>query len=111
MIGHDDFVLSALVEEGLVTREAVDQARKHAVESDRSPSEALVAMKMADARTIVQDVRRTQAPRLWFKATVTAAKQRGIHCAENRSDKTQLYEVVPRAKEVAELRESAEAFA
>ncbi len=52
MIGHDDFVLAALVEEGLVTREGVEQARRHAVESDRSPSEALSALDIVDARTI-----------------------------------------------------------
>ena len=52
MVGHDDFVLAALVEEGLVTREAIEQARKHAAESDRSPSEALSALKIIDARTI-----------------------------------------------------------
>ena len=52
MVGHDDFVLAALVEEGLVTREAVEQARKHAAESDRSPSEALSTLKIIDARTI-----------------------------------------------------------
>src|SRR5882672_7121283 len=52
MVGHDDFVLAALVEEGLVSREAVEQARKNAAESDRSPSEALSALNIVDARTI-----------------------------------------------------------
>ncbi len=52
MTGHDDFVLAALVEEGLAPREAVEQARKLAAESDRTPSETLVDLKIVDARTI-----------------------------------------------------------
>ena len=52
MVGHDDFVLAALIEEGIASKEAIDQARKHAAQSDRSPSEALSDLKLVDARTI-----------------------------------------------------------
>ncbi len=52
MIGHDDFVLAALMEEGIASKEAIDQARKHAAQSDRTPSEALSDLKIVDARTI-----------------------------------------------------------
>lgn len=52
MTGHDDFVLAAIVEEGLATREAVEAARKHAADGDRSPCEVLADSKVVDARTI-----------------------------------------------------------
>jgi type IV pilus assembly protein PilB len=52
VVGHDDFVLAALIEEGIVSREAIEQARKHAAQSDRSPSESLSDLKIVDARTI-----------------------------------------------------------
>ena len=52
MTGHDDFVLAAIIEEGLATREAVDKARTLAAEGDRTPCEILAAMKIVDARTI-----------------------------------------------------------
>jgi type IV pilus assembly protein PilB len=52
VVGHDDFVLAALIEEGIASKEAIEQARKHAAQSDRSPSEALADLKIVDARTI-----------------------------------------------------------
>jgi type IV pilus assembly protein PilB len=52
MLGHDDFVLAALVEEGLLTREQVDQARRAGAEKGIAPSEALIDLKLADVRTV-----------------------------------------------------------
>jgi type IV pilus assembly protein PilB len=52
VIGHDDFVLAALLEEGLATREAVDTARKQAATSDRTPTQFLSEQNVVSARTI-----------------------------------------------------------
>ena len=52
MVHHDDFVLAALVEEGLATRAAIDRARKDAAENGRSPTESLGALKIVEPRTI-----------------------------------------------------------
>jgi len=52
VVHHDDFVLSALMEEGLATRAAIDRARKDAAETGRCPSESLAALKIVEARTI-----------------------------------------------------------
>ena len=69
MNGHDDFVLAALVEEGLATREAVEKARKTASESDRSPGEVLEScFEAARTRSTINWLRpssgRTQASRV-----------------------------------------------
>jgi len=58
-----------------------------------------------------QHVRRKQALGLWFKAAVAKGRIPGIRCAGKRSDKAQLYEVLPRANELARLTNKAEAFA
>jgi type IV pilus assembly protein PilB len=52
MLGHDDFVIAALLEERLVTREQVDAARQAAVERSLTPTEALVELKLVESRTI-----------------------------------------------------------
>lgn len=52
MLGHDDFVIAALLEEGMVGREAVDRAKKHAAERNLSPADALADLKLIDARTV-----------------------------------------------------------
>jgi type IV pilus assembly protein PilB len=52
VIGHDDFVLAALIEEGLATREAVDAARKAAAQGDRTPTQILGEQNVVTPRTI-----------------------------------------------------------
>lgn len=52
MIGHDDFVLSAMREESLLDHAGADRARRYAIEKGVSPSEAVVALKLVDARTV-----------------------------------------------------------
>lgn len=52
MTGHDDFVLAAMIEEGLATREAVDRARTIAAEGQRTPCDVLAGQKIVDSRTI-----------------------------------------------------------
>jgi len=52
MTGHDDFVLAALIEEGMVTREQADAARRAAAEDGLGPSDALVRLGVVDARTV-----------------------------------------------------------
>ena len=51
-----------------------------------------------------QHERRPQAFGIAFKAAVVAGKIRGIRCVQKQSNKSQLYEVLPRGTEVAELR-------
>ncbi|MBY0312657.1 MAG: GspE/PulE family protein [Phycisphaerales bacterium] len=52
MRGHDDFVLSALLQERLATREQIDAACAQAAARSVSPTQALADMRIVDARTI-----------------------------------------------------------
>ncbi len=52
MIGHDDFVIAALLEEGLIDKAAAANASRVALERGISPSEALVLTKVLDARAV-----------------------------------------------------------
>ncbi|MDX2017955.1 MAG: GspE/PulE family protein [Planctomycetota bacterium] len=52
MIGHDDFVMGALLEEGLIDTAAVEKARAYALEHGSRPGEGLVALRLIDARTL-----------------------------------------------------------
>ena len=52
MIGHDDFLLSALIEEGLLTRERADQAVQHARESGKGIGDAIVSLGLLTSRQV-----------------------------------------------------------
>lgn len=51
-MGHDDFVIAALLEEGLIDKAAAANASRVALERGISPSEALVLTKVLDARAV-----------------------------------------------------------
>ena len=52
MLGQDDFVLAALLEESLVTRDQVESARRHGADKGLSATEALAQLSLVEARTI-----------------------------------------------------------
>ena len=52
MLTHDDFVLSALVEEKVITRAQADAAVKHAAEKGIAASEAVAELEYASPRTV-----------------------------------------------------------
>ena len=52
MIGHDDFVLSAMMEENLLDAAGAERARRHAAERGGTPSDAVVALGVLDGRAV-----------------------------------------------------------
>lgn len=52
MLTHDDFVLSALVDEQIITRSQAETAVKHGAEKGIPASEAVVALEMTSAKTV-----------------------------------------------------------
>lgn len=52
MIGHDDFLLAALLESGLLTADGADQSRRHATQHAVSVGEAVVALRLLDPSTV-----------------------------------------------------------
>lgn len=52
MTGHDDFVIAALLEEGLVKPEQADAARRRAADSGIGIAEALCELQATDERTV-----------------------------------------------------------
>ncbi|MBY0111897.1 MAG: GspE/PulE family protein [Phycisphaerales bacterium] len=52
MIGHDDFVLAAMVEENLLEAANAEKVRQHAAEHGGSPSESVIALGLLDARSV-----------------------------------------------------------
>jgi type IV pilus assembly protein PilB len=52
MLTHEDFVLSALVEEGLVDPGVLERARRHAAEHECSTAQALIDLKVIDAKSM-----------------------------------------------------------
>lgn len=52
MLSQDDFVISALLEEGLVDRASIDAARRSAVEGSMTISEAIVAQGKVSSRDL-----------------------------------------------------------
>lgn len=52
MLNHDDFVISALIEFGLLDKSGASDAGRHAAEKGMVPSEAVVELGILDARTV-----------------------------------------------------------
>ncbi|HEX8877870.1 MAG TPA: GspE/PulE family protein [Phycisphaerales bacterium] len=52
MIGHDDFVMAALVEENLLDATGAERARQHAAESGGTPGDSVVALGLLEARAV-----------------------------------------------------------
>lgn len=52
MLGHDDFVIAALLEESVVTREQIEAARRHGAERSMGTTDALADMGVVESRTI-----------------------------------------------------------
>ncbi|MFN9975527.1 MAG: hypothetical protein ACK58T_37105, partial [Phycisphaerae bacterium] len=52
MISQDDFVLAALLEEGMIDAGAAEKSRRYAAEHGGTPSEALSALGVVEPRAV-----------------------------------------------------------
>ena len=52
MIGHDDFVMAAMVEENLLDATNAEKARQHAAERGGTPSESVIALGLLEPRAV-----------------------------------------------------------